>query len=118
MGELTIFNISYDWYEGDHDEVLLAKAVESQEFETDLTEARKFAESLKGKEIHEGSYLGKGYSVECLPQFYEQIIWFLTEKKSYAICSMDEDTKYIIDDGSNKKIEIRKKEEKVEWRDL
>jgi len=35
-------------------------------------EYKNFAENLKGKEIKDYNYLGKGYGVECLPEFYAQ----------------------------------------------
>ena len=110
MTELNIFKVEYYWYEGEHEETLLIKDIKKEEFEKDLLEAKKFAEKLKGIEIKEGEYLGKGYKIECLPEFYEQIIWFLTEKKAYKECQLNEDISYIIDDDSNKEIEITKNE--------
>ena len=110
MTELNIFKVEYYWYEGEHEECLLIKDVEIEEFEKDLSEAKNFAEKLKGIGIKEGEYLGKGYKIECLPEFYEQIIWFLTEKKEYKECKLDESISYIIDDNSNKEIDITKNE--------
>ena len=40
--------------------------------------------------------------VECLPEFYEQIIWFLIEKNGYKECQLNENISYIIDDNANK----------------
>jgi len=103
---MQIFKIQYDWYEGEHNETLVAKDVEDLEFEKDILEARAFAESLKGIEIKDYDYLGKGYSVECLPQFYEQIIWFLVNKKGYLTCFYDNEISYDI--GEDIVIEITK----------
>ena len=49
--------------------------------------------------------------VECLPEFYEQIIWFLIEKNGYKECQLNENISYIIDDNANKNIDITKNEE-------
>src|SRR3989344_6691865 len=114
MTELNIFKIEYQWYEGDHGETLLAKAIAKEEFEKDIIKAKEFAESLIGKEVSKGEYLGKGYRVDCLPEYYEQIIWFLTEKKRYLICNFDERIRYFIDDSSDKKIEVTRSEQKTE----
>ena len=110
MTEHNIFKVEYYWYEGEHEEVFLAKGVNEEDFEKDLLEAKDFAEKLKGVKIKEGKYLGKGYNIECLPEFYEQIIWFLIKKKQYKECQLNEDILYIIDDDSNKEIEITKNE--------
>lgn len=118
MNKLNIFKIEYYWPEGEHEETLLGKNVEREEFEKDVTKAREFAESLIGKEINEGEYLGKGYSVQCLPEYYRQIIWFLTERAGYVICHLDEDVHYTVDDFSNKKINITKSARKIERSEL
>ena len=110
MTELNIFKLEYYWYEDEHEETLLIKEVKKEEFEKDLLDAKNFAERLKGIEIKEGEYRGKGYKIECLPEFYEQIIWFLTEKKEYKECQLNEDISYMIDDDSNKEISITKNE--------
>ncbi len=115
---MKIFKIEYNWYEGEHSETLLGKNVKTDEFEKDLIKAQKFAESLIGKEIKNGEYLGKGYRVTCLPEYYEQIIWFLTTKLGYIDCDFDKDIKYAVDDDSNKKIQLSKAEKKTEWRDI
>lgn len=83
MNELNIFKIAYQWYEDDHEETLLGKNVSEEKLEKDLTEAKNFAEGLIDIKIEEGSYFGKGYRVDCLPEYYNQILWFLTEKKEY-----------------------------------
>ena len=80
MGEFQIFKISYTWYEGEHRETLLAKSVSAEAFEQDLIQAKQFAQSMFDKKINGGDYLGKGYSVQCLPEYYGQIIWFLVKK--------------------------------------
>lgn len=118
MKTLNIFKIEYYWPEDEHEETLLGKNVEREEFEKDVTKARKFAESLIGKEIREGEYLGKGYSVQCLPEYYKQIIWFLTERAGYAVCYFDEEVYYTVDDSSNKKIDITKSARKIERSEL
>jgi hypothetical protein len=110
MNNFNIFKIEYYWYEGEHEETLLMKDVGKEEFEKDLIDAKKFAESLIGKEIKKGNYLGEGYNVACLPEFYEQIIWFLLEKKGYKECQFDCDISYIIEDNSDKEINIIKSE--------
>ena len=118
MNNLNIFKIEYHWYEGEYEETLLGKDVERKEFEKDLLKAKEFAESLIGKEIKEGNHLGKGYRVDCLPEYYEQIIWFLIEKLGYLICSFDETIIYNIDDFRDKKIGINKSERKIKWSEL
>ena len=89
MKDFNIFKIEYHWYEGEHEETLLVKEIEPEKFEEDLMEAKKFAESLIGIEIKDYDYLGKGYSTECLPEFYEQILWYLTNKLGYIYCNHD-----------------------------
>lgn len=118
MRYFNIFKIQYDWYEGEHDETLVGKEVEPKQFEKDLVEAKKFANKLIGKEIKTGDYLGKGYRVECLPEFYEQILWYLTEKLDYFFCNYDEKIHYSVDDGSDKKIDITRFEEKIEHKEI
>ncbi len=109
----NIFKVEYSWYEGEHEETLLGKEVERDEFERDIIKAKKFAESLLGKVIEKGEYLGKGYRVNCLPEYYAQIVWFLTERLGYIICYSDEEIDYSVDDLSNRKIEINKSERKI-----
>lgn len=118
MGELTIFKLQYEWYEGEHNEVLLAKDVDSKQFEDDILDARKFAQSIQGNEIKDGEYLGKGYRVNCLPEYYGQIVWFLITKRGYIECSYDERVSYDVDDASDKKIIITRAEQKTEWSEL
>ncbi len=118
MNKLNIFKIEYYWPEDEHEETLLGKNVEREDFEKDVTKARKFAESLIGKEIKEGEYLGKGYSVQCLPEYYGQIIWFLTERAGYVVCYFDEEVYYTVDDSSNKKINITKSEKIIKNEEL
>ena len=110
---LDIFKIEYYWCEGEHGETLLVKEIERKEFEKDLIEAKKFAESLMGKKIKEGNYLGEGYSIECLPEYYEQIIWFLINKKNYTECHLDDNISYQIGDEIDKKIELTKSEKDI-----
>ena len=116
--EHSLFKIEYDWYEGEHEEILLGKDVKKEAFEKDLIEARNFARSLIGKEIKSGEYLGKGYKVECLPEFYEQIIWFRVNKKDYIVYSFDEDIAYGISDSADKEIVITKSENIIEQTEL
>jgi len=115
---MNIFKIEYNWYERDHDEILLGKDVKVEEFERDLLKAKKFAESLMGKEIKEGKYLGKGYNVQCLPEFYEQIIWFLTSKLGYIECFYNQNVDYDIDDYPNRKIRIIKSKQDIERNEI
>ena len=70
------------------------------------------------KEIKEGEYLGKGYRVQCLPEYYEQIIWFLTEKMGYIECYYDQDINYDVDEISNKKIMINIYKKKIDRSEL
>ena len=119
MKDFNIFKIEYYWYEGEHKETLLAKEIEPEKFEEDLIEANKFAESLIGIEIKDYDYLGKGYTVECLPQFYEQIVWFLINKKGYVLCSFDKNTFFRVEDSSNnKKISIIKLKKTIKSNEL
>jgi len=118
MKDFNIFKVEYDWVEDDHGEIIVGKRVEIAEFEKDLTEAKKFAESLIGKEVVDHNYLGKGYSVECLPEFYEQIIWYLTDKLGYTVCEYDLDIAYRISDDFSKRMTIRKSEKKIEWKSV
>ena len=118
MTYISIFKIRYEWYEGDHEEILLAKEVTKEQFEKDLTAAKDFAENLKGKENKEDSSLRRRYSIECLPDFYLQVIWFLTEKKGYKECQYDESEEYYIEDDSEKTIGIQKRTKKIEWKKI
>ena len=119
MKYYRLFKITYVWYEGDEGETILCKNVEQEEFEKDLVEAKDFAQSLiKNPEIREGEWIGKGYRVNCLPEYYEQIIWFLTNKRGYKDCLFDEDTTYNIDDGSGKKIKIIRSEKTIKNEDI
>lgn len=118
MKEINIFKLFYQWYEDDSGETFLGKEVAEEDFEKDLLEAKDFAESLKGIEIKDGDYLGKGYSVECLPEYYQQIIWFLTEKKGYLICNIAKDVEYFVDDDSQNKLAIKKYVHKIERQEI
>lgn len=113
---MNIFKLCYTWYEGEYEETLLGKDVETKQFEQDLLQAREFARSLIGKKSEYSDFLGKGYTVECLPAYYEQIIWYLTFKLSYVDCSFDRDIEYYVEDES--KISIHKKEKKIHWSEL
>lgn len=115
---INIFKIEYYWPEDEHGVAYLGKDVSQEEFEKDLIKAREFAESLIGKKV-DVDYLGKGYSLECLPEFYEQIIWFLVEKLNYVECDINDDISYYIDDNSNnKKIGITKSEKQIKNSEL
>jgi hypothetical protein len=115
---MNIFKIEYHWPEDEYDMTLLGKEVEQGEFEKDLIKAKKFAESLIGKKVEGDEYLGKGYIVDCLPEYYRQIIWFLMDKLNYVECNFDKSICYYIDDYPNKKIKITKSKEKVEQNEL
>ena len=115
----NIFKIRYEWYEDDADTSYLAKAVNGKQFEKDVTKARDFARSLLGKKIKDlKPYLGKGYSVECLPEFYMQIIWYLIEKLGYLECNIDKWTTYFVEDDYSDKITIRKRTEKYKFKEV
>ena len=116
--EFKLFKIEYDWCEGDHEEILLGKEVERDEFEKDLVAAKDFAISLLGKELKEGDYLGKGYHLDCLPEYYEQIIWFLINKKGYIAVSYDSDISYKIVDSNSDKIEATRFEKTISTKEL
>lgn len=109
---MQIFKITYTWHEGEFQETYLGKDIGKQEFESDIAESKEFAKSLLGIEIEKGEYLGRGDHVECLPEFYNQIIWFLTNKKGYVDCFLD-DSEYSVDDDSNKKIIVEKIDRKI-----
>ncbi len=109
---MEIFKLKYEWYEGDCGEVYLGKDVNQAQFEKDLREAKEFAKSLLGKIVKQGEYLGKGYSVECLPEFYEQVAWFLTNKKGYIRCSLN-DSEYSVEDFHEEKIIIERIDREV-----
>lgn len=111
--KFNIFKIEYHWYEGEYDETFLGKNVERKEFEKDLIEAKNFAKSLVGKKIETGDYLSKGYSVECLPEYYQQIIWFLVDKKGYVECSFNEDITYNLNDDFEGNIKLSKYEKSI-----
>ena len=83
-----IFKIVYDWYEGEHGEILVCKDVTSGEFEKDLLECRN---------IDQGK-IGKGYyKVNCLPEYFEEILSQL-KKKEYFELEFNEDVSYFIND--------------------
>ncbi len=96
---MNIFRIEYYWYEGDHELVLFGKDVEQNQFEDDLIGAKAFAEGLCGTEVEGFDYLGKGYSVQCLPEYFGQICWYLETKLGYVICHLDNDLMYEVQDG-------------------
>jgi len=115
---INIFKIEYYWPEDEHEITYLGKDISQEEFEKDLIKAREFAESLIGNKV-DGNYLGKGYSIECLPEFYKQIIWFLVEKLNYVECDIDDDVSYYVDDNSNnKKIGITRSEKQIKNSEL
>lgn len=118
MKKLRIFRIYYDWYEDDHNETLLGKEITEEEFEEDMREAVSFATSLIGKEAESGDYLGKGYKVDCLPEYYEQILWFLINKKGYINCDFDMKVQYQINAGFPDRVTAKKRIETVEWKDM
>ena len=99
MTYFTIFRIRYDWYDGEHNEALIAKEISKESFEEDLLKAKEFAKGLIGKKV-QGDYLGKGYRVECLPAYYEQILWHLTNKSGYIYCDFYEDVEYSVEDDN------------------
>ena len=116
--EFNIFKIEYYWPEDEHEVTLLGKNVEIEEFEKDLVLAKDFAISLIGKEIEEGDYLGRGYRVECLPEYYAQIIWFLMNKKDYTICYADKSIRYRVNYSDTNKIGIKKQKRITQTKEL
>jgi hypothetical protein len=103
---MNLFKISYNWYEGEYEDTLLGKDVTREQFEKDLLEAKLFAISLKGIHIDifadsRTPWEGNGYSVECLPEYYGQIVWFLINKKDYIECSINENITYDVDDWAD-----------------
>jgi hypothetical protein len=112
--EFRVFKIEYDWCDGEHEEVFVGKEVSREEFEKDLVKAREFALSLSGKEIEEYDYLGKGYTSECLPQYYKQILWFLETKLGYVCCYVDDTITYGVGTWGEDKLAIERKETKKE----
>ncbi|MEK6964111.1 MAG: hypothetical protein AABX70_06810 [Nanoarchaeota archaeon] len=115
--DFNLFKIQYDWYEGEHSECLVGKKVSFEEFERDLIKAREFAESLIGKEAKDDPLM-EGYRVECLPEFYEKILLYLTTKLGYIYCNYDENVTYIVNDDEEKKIGIKKSEMKTKIVDI
>ena len=117
----NIFKIKYYWYEGEEEESLVGKYVEREEFEKDLMKPKKFAKSLIGKKVEGYNYLGKGYSVECLPEYYSQIIWFLTNRLGYIDCYLDSepyDSEYIVSDMYKNKIILTRQERDIKNKEL
>ena len=118
MENLNIFKIEYDWHEGDHGEILLGKRINRESFENDFIKAKEFAESLVGKKIEDENYIGKGYHIECLPAYYEQIVWFLINKLGYIECNYNDETTYHVEDTYDREILINKSKKKVETIEL
>ena len=92
--------------------------METKEFEKDLKKAKKFAESLVGKVIKNRNYLGKGYHVECLPEYYKQIVWFLTTRLNYVCCNINENTTYNVEDNYRKRIDISRIDKEIKLKQL
>jgi len=114
----NIFKIKYVWYEGDNRTSYLAKQVNEKQFEKDILKARDFARSLIGKKVKGFDYLGKGYSVECLPEYFEQIIWYMIEKLGYLECDIDKWVAYFVEDDYSDEITIRKRTEEYKFKKL
>ncbi|MDD3175713.1 MAG: hypothetical protein PHU51_04510 [Candidatus Nanoarchaeia archaeon] len=105
---MNIFRIKYTWYEGEEEESLLAKDITEEEFEKDLIQAKNYAQSLIGLEDDETAI--DKYSVDCLPNYYAKIIWYLINKLYYFDCAFDKRKTYFIkDDCYGKKIIISKR---------
>jgi hypothetical protein len=109
----NIFRVEYQWVEGEEGFTLVGKGVTRRRFEKDLSEAKRFAESLRGKEIISGENLGKGYYTECIPEYYRQILWFLKNKKGYVYCYFDEHFAYKVDNGLGRSILVERKEKRT-----
>lgn len=102
---MNIFKINFFWWE-DYGKNLLAKDVTIDEFEKDLIQAKNYAQSLIGFEDDENAI--EKYSVECLPEYYDKIIWFLTKKLNYFLCNFDKDKTYYVEEDDKKILILRK----------
>ncbi len=111
--DFNIFKIEYHWYEGEYSGTFVGKNVDKTDFEKDLIKAKKFAQNLVGKGKKKG-----GYSVDCLPEYYSTIIFYLIDKLKYIKCYIDNELSYNIDDDFDKKIEVTRHEKKIETEKL
>lgn len=101
---LKLYKIEYSWCEGEHQESFVAKDIDREGFLKDLNDAVIFARSLLGKECEMGEWIGKGYSVECLPEYYEQILYYLTTEKGYVDVYYYDWYSYDVNDDNPEKI--------------
>ncbi|MFA6023498.1 MAG: hypothetical protein WC781_05410 [Candidatus Pacearchaeota archaeon] len=116
---MNIFPFSFIMKNNCEEVMFFAKNVSSSEFEKDLQEAKNFAEELSGKKIVQQKwdmfgFLGKGYFNECLGEYFEQIAWYLQEKKGYISCQIKDNLTYVIrtentEERKEEKIIIEKK---------
>ena len=110
MNTMNLFKIQYSWYDGDEDEILLAKDATQEQFDKDIMEARDIAQSLI-KTSNSMTNI-EHYNVECLPSFYQEVIKYLQKQKGYIEISPNDDFHYEVHDkgSENKEIEIIKVE--------
>lgn len=116
MTELNLYKFKYYWCEGEEQTTYLAKNVNESEFLTDLAQALEFANSLRGTELETNKFFeaGKNYGVECLPEYYAQVIYYMTEKLKYYEIDQDDRVEYILDDHTNG-LTVQKREETVKF---
>ena len=97
MSTMQLYKISYDYYEGEHEETLLAKDVDKEQFDKDIMEAKDYAQSLIGLKYKKSNF-SVPYSVEYLPEFYNKIVDYLETQKGYVEIHTNDDVCYEIDD--------------------
>jgi len=102
---MQLYKISYDYYEGEHEEILLAKDVETEQFDKDIIEAKDYAQSRIGLKYKKSEYM-KPYNVEYLPEFYQTIADYLQEQKGYIEIHTNDDIHYEVDDSGTQEKEI------------
>ena len=117
MTHLNLFELEYNWFDGEHSSYILATTKEQHEIEKDLKE---IAESVKIDEIDE---IGSPSVIDCLPTAYDRIIDALVEK-GYIICTFVDDPLYKVELRDNKTdkqcavYEIKHKTIKIKWKGL
>ena len=113
MKQINLFKIEYNWYEGEHEEILLGKAITEEQFEFDLKEAKKYVQSQIGKKDKKSKW-----NVECLPEYYRELLDYLVKKHKYQVCSIDNNISYEVDDNFDKKISITKHKQVINREEL
>jgi len=105
MSTMQLYKISYDYYEGEHEETLLAKDVDKEQFDKDIMEAKDYAQSLIGLKYKKSNF-SVPYSVECLPEFYNKIVDYLETQKGYVEIHTNDDIHYEVQDSGTQEKEI------------